>query len=79
MKKEIKELLLDVYDDDKDIRDHFLDKYVNGFSEILNVKSNPKDIDSIYKEEIPFKIQEKSEFKKFVENRNKLLKEKNVK
>ena len=79
MKKEIKELLLDVYDDDKDIRDHFLDKYVNGFSEILNVKSNPKDIDSIYKEEIPYKIEEKSEFKKFIENRNKLLKEKNIK
>ena len=77
MKKEIKELLLDVYDDDKDIRDHFLDKYVNNFSEILNVKSNPKDIDSIYKEEIPYNIPEKSEFKKFIENRNKLLKKEN--
>ena len=82
MKKEIKELLFDVYDNDKDIKDikeHFYTKYVNIFSDSINEKSNPKDIDSLYKKDIPFASSEKNEFKQFIENRNKVLKEKEQK
>ena len=76
MKREIKELLLEVYNYDKDIRDYFFKKYVSMFSDILNLKSNPRDIDCIFKEDISFDLPEKSEFKKFIENRNnKLLEE----
>ena len=76
MKKEIKELLLEVYNYDKDIRDYFFKKYVSMFSDILNLKSNPRDIDCIFKEDISFDLPEKNEFKKFIENRNnKLLEE----
>ena len=76
MTKEIKELLLDVYNDDKDVREYFLKKYVDEFSEILNEKSEPKNIDCIFKEDVPFDKPEKTEFKKFLENRNNQLLEK---
>ena len=72
IKKEIKELLLDVYDKDEDIREHFLNKYVSGFSEILDEHSKPINIESIFKD-VPLDIPEKSEFKIFIENRNKKL------
>ena len=76
MKREIKELLLEVYNYDKDIRDYFFKKYISMFSDILNLKSNPRDIDCIFKEDISYDLPEKSEFKKFIENRNnKLLEE----
>ena len=80
MKEEIKSLLLEVYNSDKDIRDHFFKKYITAFSEILNEKSEPKDIDCIYKGDVPFDIPEKSEFQMFIENRNnKLLEKENSK
>ena len=82
MKKEIKELLFDVYDNDKDIidiKENFYTKYVNIFSDSINERSNPKDIDSLYKKDIPFSASEKNEFKQFIENRNKVLKEKEEK
>ena len=76
MKKEIKELLLEVYNYDKDIRDYFFKKYISMFSDILNLKSNPRDIDCIFKEDISYDLPEKTEFKKFIENRNnKILEE----
>ena len=78
MKEDIQNLILDVYDKDKDIREHFFNKYISELSLILNEKSIPKDMDSIYKE-ISFDIPDKSEFKIFIENRNKLLEEKNTK
>ena len=80
MKEEIKSLLLEVYNSDKDIRDHFFKKYITAFSDILNEKSEPKDIDCIYKGDVPFDIPEKSEFQMFIENRNnKLLEKENSK
>ena len=72
IQEEIKELLLDVYNKDEDIRDHFLKKYVKGFSEILDEQSRPRNMESIFKD-ITFNIPEKSEFKIFIENRNKKL------
>lgn len=63
LKEEIKDLLLDVvYDKDKDIRDHFFNKYISEFSEILNEQSKPKNLPK-----------EKNEFKLFIENRNRKL------
>ena len=73
MKEEIKELLLEVYNYDKDIRDYFFKKYVSIFSDILNLRSNPRDIDCIFKEDIPYDIPEKIEFIKYIENRNNKL------
>jgi hypothetical protein len=79
MKKEIKELLFDVYDKDKDIKDikeQFYTKYVNCFSDSINERSIHKEIESLYKRDIPFVTSEKNELKEFIENRNKVLKEK---
>ena len=80
MKQEIKDLLLEVYNSDKDIRDQFFKKYITAFSEIINEKSVLKDIDCIYKGDASFDIPEKSEFQMFIENRNnKLLEKENSK
>ena len=69
LKEEIKDLLLDVvYDKDKDIREHFFNKYISEFSEILNEQSKPKNIDSFFN--VP---KGKNEFKLFIENRNRKL------
>ena len=63
-----------------DIRNYFFKKYITAFSEILNEKSEPKDIDCIYKGDVPFDNPEKSEFQMFLENRNnKLLEKENSK
>ena len=69
LKEEIKDLLLDVvYDKDKDIREHFFNKYISEFSEILNEQSKSKNLDSFFN--VP---KEKNEFKLFIENRNRKL------
>jgi hypothetical protein len=69
LKEEIKDLLLDVvYDKDKDIREHFFNKYISEFSEILNEQSKTKNLDSFFN--VP---KEKNEFKLFIENRNRKL------
>lgn len=69
LKEEIKDLLLDVvYDKDKDIREHFFNKYISEFSDILNEQSRQKNLDSLFN--VP---QEKNEFKLFIENRNRKL------
>ena len=69
LKEEIKDLLLDVvYDKDKDIREHFFNKYISKFSVILNEQSKQKNLDSLFN--IP---KEKNEFKSFIENRNRKL------
>ena len=80
MKEEIKDLVLEVYNYDKDIRDYFFKKYISVFSDILNLKSNPREIDCIFKEDISYDIPEKSEFKLYIENRNnKILEQENSK
>ena len=75
MNNEIKELLINVYDNDKDVRDRFITKYVNSFSETMYERIKPKDYESLYKHEATFDAPEKSEFKIFIEKRNKFLKE----
>ena len=75
MKEELKELLLDVYNRDKDVRQHFFDKYITELSEIIKEQSNPKYMDCLNKD-IPFDNPKKSEFKQFIENRNNKLLEK---
>ena len=69
LKEEIKDLLLDVvYDKDKDIREHFFNKYISEFSEILNEQSKTNNLDSYFN--VP---KGKNEFKLFIENRNRKL------
>ena len=75
MKEEIKELLLNTYNKDEDIREHFFKKYISGFSEILDEQSTPRKIESIFKD-ISFDLPEKNEFKIFIENKNKILENK---
>ena len=69
LKEEIKDLLIDVvYDKDKDIREHFFNKYISEISEILNEQSKPQNLDSFFN--VP---KGKNEFKLFIENRNRKL------
>ena len=77
IKKEIKDLLVDVYDNNKDVRDHFIRDYVNSFSESMYERINPQDFESLFKQDADesFDIQEKNELKQYIEKRNKFLKE----